>query len=124
MHKTAHLRLVTDSIHVCHLHPSVARQLQVTVHMHFYLQVPRDRAFGVDVALHIYFVVCRTFAHIADMPSGILRLLLAVAWYQICVRGFTDIVLFGDSLSDDCTHGASSTVDEALNTDQVPLSKA
>lgn len=36
-----------------------------------------------------------------------------------CKSALTDIVLFGDSLSDDCSHGASTVVDGALGTDQV-----
>ena len=55
----------------------------------------------------------------ASMPSTSLHLLFAVACCQACAGAYTDIVLFGDSLSDDCTHGASQVVDEALSTDQV-----
>lgn len=55
------------------------------------------------------------------MPSLGLQLLFALACCQACAGGFTDIVLFGDSLSDDCTHGASTVVDEVLDTDQVPV---
>ena len=55
------------------------------------------------------------------MPSLVLQLLFAFACCQACAGGFTDIVLFGDSLSDDCTHGASYVVDEVLDTDQVSV---
>ena len=39
----------------------------------------------------------------------------------VCLQAnaFSDIVAFGDSLTDDCTMGASQVVDNALNTDQV-----
>ena len=47
------------------------------------------------------------------------QILFSYAFYQVCAGTFTDIVLFGDSLSDDCTHGASSIVDGILHTDQV-----
>ena len=54
------------------------------------------------------------------MASLGLHLLFALACCHACAGAFTDIVLFGDSLSDDCTHGASDVVDEVLDTDQVP----
>ena len=55
------------------------------------------------------------------MASLGLHLLFALACCHACAGAFTDIVLFGDSLSDDCTHGASDVVDEVLDTDQVPV---
>ncbi len=39
----------------------------------------------------------------------------------LCLKAdaLTDIVAFGDSLTDDCTHGASALVDSVLDTNQV-----
>ena len=34
---------------------------------------------------------------------------------------FTNLAAFGDSLSDDCTYGASRLVDDLLDTDQVTV---
>ncbi len=36
-------------------------------------------------------------------------------------EAFRKLAVFGDSLSDDCTHGASRLVDELLDTDQVAV---
>ncbi len=45
--------------------------------------------------------------------------LLTVLALSIQADAIANIVAFGDSLTDDCTHGASALVDSVLNTNQV-----
>lgn len=47
-----------------------------------------------------------------------MQLLVAVATLLTGVRAFSKIAMFGDSLSDDCTHGASRLIDDFYDTDQ------
>ena len=91
----------------CYVHNSRARQGQ--------LSVLRVLLFVAD-KLCVVQLVRRS----SERPSIMLWLIvIAYACFPSCVGGFTDIVVFGDSLSDDCTHGASNVVDEVLETDQV-----
>ena len=48
--------------------------------------------------------------------------LLTVLALSIQAGAISNIVAFGDSLTDDCTHGASALVDSVLDTNQVYLS--
>lgn len=50
--------------------------------------------------------------------------LLLVSALCLRVQAVTQIVAFGDSLTDDCTHGAKQVVDAALGTTAVPLLSA
>ncbi len=45
--------------------------------------------------------------------------LLTVLALSIQADAISNIVAFGDSLTDDCTHGASALVDSVLDTNQV-----
>ena len=45
--------------------------------------------------------------------------LLTVLALSIQADAIPNIVAFGDSLTDDCTHGASALVDSVLDTNQV-----
>lgn len=47
--------------------------------------------------------------------------LLAVSALSIQAGAVSNIVAFGDSLTDDCTHGASALIDSVLDTNQVQL---
>ena len=49
-------------------------------------------------------------------------ILLTVLALSIQAGAISNIVAFGDSLTDDCTHGASALVDSVLDTNQVYLS--
>lgn len=48
---------------------------------------------------------------------------LALLLATTCLRvdAVTQIVAFGDSLTDDCTHGTKQVIDAALNTTAVSL---
>ena len=47
--------------------------------------------------------------------------LLTVLALSIQAGAVSNIVAFGDSLTDDCTHGAAALVDSVLDTDQVSV---
>lgn len=49
-------------------------------------------------------------------------LLLAISC--VCVSAVTQIVAFGDSLTDDCTHGTKQVIDAALNITAVSHAQA
>ena len=65
---------------------------------------------------------CSEFKH-ADMTHTPAAALFAICTVLSAVvlraHAFSGIVAFGDSLTDDCTMGASQVVDNALSTDQV-----
>lgn len=48
-----------------------------------------------------------------------MQLLIALATLLTSISAFSSIAMFGDSLSDDCTHGASRLIDDFYDTDQV-----
>ena len=50
-----------------------------------------------------------------------LQLLTTVTALLSRSEAFKNLAVFGDSLSDDCTHGASQLVDDLLDTDQVTV---
>lgn len=54
-------------------------------------------------------------------PEAGLQLLVTLTALLFRTEAFRNLAVFGDSLSDDCTHGASRLVDYLLDTDQVTV---
>ncbi len=65
------------------------------------------------------FAACRSSRRVQAMSRVVV--LLAVLALSIQADAVSNIVAFGDSLTDDCTHGASALVDSVLDTNQVSV---